>query len=65
MAVRIGSIMSSVAHLNNVLQELKEYNIRLIFNDMNLDLSNPNNKLIFDIVGSIAEWERQIIFART
>ena len=32
---------------------------------MNLDLSNPNNKLIFDIVGSIAEWEKQIISART
>lgn len=65
MAVRIDRIMRSVAHLNSILQELKEYNVKLIFTDMNLDLNNPNNRLIFNIVGSIAEWERQIISVRT
>ncbi len=65
MAVRIDRIMRSVTHLNNILQELKEYNVQLIFTDMNLDLSNPSNKLIFNIVGAIAEWERQIISTRT
>lgn len=65
MAVRIDRIMRSVAHLNYVLQELKEYNVKLVFSDMDLDLSNPNNKLIFDIIGSIAEWERQLLSTRT
>ena len=65
MAVRIDRIMRSVTHLNNILQELKEYNVQLIFTDMNLDLSNPSNKLILNIVGAIAEWERQIISTRT
>lgn len=65
MAVRIDRIMRSVTHLNNILQELKEYNVQLIFTDMNLDLSNTSNRLIFNIVGSIAEWERQIISVRT
>ena len=65
MAVRIDRIMRSVAHLNSVLQELREYRVQLIFTDMNLDLNNPSNMLIFNIVGSIAEWERQIISVRT
>ena len=65
MAVRIDRIMRSVTHLNSIFQELKECNVQLIFTDMNLDLSNPSNRLIFNIVGSIAEWERQIISVRT
>lgn len=65
MAVRIDRIMRSVTHLNNTLQQLKEYGVQLIFTDMNLDLNNPSNMLIFNIIGSIAEWERQIISQRT
>ena len=54
----------STQHLLQLLQELKNKNIRLIIQDMNLDTSTPQGKFFFTIIGAFAELERGIIRER-
>lgn len=66
MAVKLDRIMRSVVNLNNVLGQLEVYNVRLVTEDMGeVDPSKPNSKLIMQVIGAIAEWERETISQRT
>lgn len=65
MSVRLDRIMRSVIHLKDVLDRLDRYRVALILSDMEFDPSTPNGRLMINIVGSIAEWERDIISTRT
>ena len=63
-AVRLDRVMRSVSHLEVMLQNLRTYNVRLIFSDMEFDPNNPNSQLVMHMLSAIAEWERQIISMR-
>ena len=66
MAVKLDRVMRSVVNLNTVLGQLQVYNVRLITEDMGeIDPKKPNGKLIMQVIGAIAEWEREIISTRT
>lgn len=66
MAVKLDRIMRSVVNLNNVLGQLEVYNVRLVTEDMGeIDPKKPNSKLIMQVIGAIAEWERETISQRT
>lgn len=66
MAVKLDRIMRSVVNLNNVLGQLEVFNVRLVTEDMGeVDPSKPNSKLIMQVIGAIAEWERETISQRT
>ena len=66
MAVKLDRVMRSVVNLNTVMSQLKVYNVRLITEDMGeIDPSKPNGKLIMQVIGAIAEWERETISSRT
>ena len=64
MALRLDRIMRSVMHLCEVIKELEKYNVRLIFSDLEFDPKNPNSALTINILSAIAQWEREIIYAR-
>lgn len=54
----------STQHLLQILEELKNKNVRLICIDMNIDTFTPQGKFFFTIVGAFAELEREIIRER-
>jgi len=54
----------STQHLLQILEELKNKNVRLICTDMNIDTFTPQGKFFFTIVGAFAELEREMITER-
>lgn len=54
----------STQHLLQILEELKNKNVRLICTDMNIDTFSPQGKFFFTVVGAFAELEREIIKER-
>jgi len=54
----------STAHLLQVLEELKNKNVRLIATSQNIDTSNPMGKFFFIILSGFAEMERELIRER-
>lgn len=54
----------STAHLLQVLEELKNKNVRLIATSQNIDTSTPMGKFFFVILSGFAEMEREIIRER-
>lgn len=65
MALRLDRIMRSVIHLSSTVEQLKTYNVKLMFTDFEFDPNNPNSVLTLNLLSAIAQWERQIISART
>ena len=65
MALRLDRVMRSVQHLCRVIEDLKDYKVRLLFSDMEFDPKSPNSVLTINILSSIAQWEREMLSART
>lgn len=65
MALRLDRVMRSVQHLCRVIEDLKDYRVRLLFSDMEFDPKSPNSVLTINILSSIAQWEREMLSART
>jgi len=54
----------STAHLLQVLEELKNIDVRLIATSQNIDTSTPMGKFFFTILSGFAEMEREMIRER-
>jgi DNA invertase Pin-like site-specific DNA recombinase len=54
----------STAHLLQVLEELKNKNVRLIATNQNIDTSTPMGKFFFTILSGFAEMEREMMIER-
>ena len=54
----------SLQHLITILEELHKKNIDLIVSSMNIDTKTASGKLLFNIMGAVAEFERDIIRER-
>jgi DNA invertase Pin-like site-specific DNA recombinase len=54
----------STAHLLQVLEELKNKNVRLIATSQNIDTNTPMGKFFFVILSGFAEMERELIRER-
>jgi DNA invertase Pin-like site-specific DNA recombinase len=54
----------SLKHLVNTLADLDSYGIAFISLRDNLDLSTPSGRLMFQIIGAMAEFERSLIQER-
>ncbi len=54
----------SLRHLVNVLAELESLNIAFVSVRDNLDLSTPSGRLMFQIIGAMAEFERSLTVER-
>jgi Site-specific recombinases, DNA invertase Pin homologs len=65
MALRLDRVMRSIIHFDTVTQQLAVYNVSLIFTDMEFDPNTPNGRLIINFLSSMAQWEREMISART
>lgn len=65
LAVRIDRLARSTRHLLNILEELQRFGVDLICADQDIDTKSPAGKLLFTILGAIAELELDLIRERT
>jgi DNA invertase Pin-like site-specific DNA recombinase len=54
----------SLKHLVNALADFKAYGVAFLSLRDNLDLSTPSGRLMFQIIGAVAEFERALIQER-
>src|SRR5215469_2558813 len=54
----------SLKHLVNALADLSSYGVAFVSLRDNLDLSTPSGRLMFQIIGAMAEFERALIQER-
>jgi DNA invertase Pin-like site-specific DNA recombinase len=54
----------SLKHLVNALADLDAYGVAFVSLRDNLDLSTPSGRLMFQIIGAMAEFERSLIQER-
>ena len=63
-SVNHASIARSLKHLVNALADLAAYGVAFVSLRDNLDLSTPSGRLMFQIIGAMAEFERSLIQER-
>lgn len=61
---KLDRLSRSLKDLINTLDELGSFGIDFVSYDNNLDTSTPTGKLVFQIVGAVAEFEKDIIRER-
>ena len=66
LVTKLDRVMRSLVQLNITMEDLRSYGARLICADIGeIDPGSPMGKVQMQIVGAIAEWEREIIAQRT
>jgi DNA invertase Pin-like site-specific DNA recombinase len=65
VTVRLDRIGRSIANLIEVVQLLAERGVDLVVLDQAIDTTTPAGRLMFHIIGAIAEFERDLIVERT
>jgi DNA invertase Pin-like site-specific DNA recombinase len=65
LVYRYDRFARSLKHLVDALAEFDSLGIHFVSLHEGVDTSTPNGKLVFGIFASIAEFERQLIIART
>ena len=63
--VKLDRLARSVRHLTNLAAELEALGVDLVVLDQGIDTSTPAGRLLFHVLGSIAEFERDLIAERT
>jgi len=61
---KLDRIGRSLKHLVNLLAELEAVGVLLVSFSDNIDLSTPQGRLMFQIIGAMAEFERSLICER-
>ncbi len=66
LVTKLDRVMRSLVQLNITMNNLQAYNVKLICADIGeIDYTTPMGKVQMQIIGAIAEWEREIIVQRT
>jgi len=60
----ISRLGRSLPHLVQIMEEMRALRIDMFFFQQSIDTSTPAGKLCFQIFGSLAEWERDMIRER-
>ncbi len=64
VVTKLDRLARSVRHLTEVAGELEALGVALVVLDQHLDTSTPAGRLLFHVLGSIAEFERDLIRER-
>jgi len=65
LCTKLDRFARSLVDLNTQAIILQEHGVRFSTLQMDFDISNPIGKLLFDVLGSFAEFERSLINERT
>ena len=61
---KLDRLARSVAHLVQLVADIERRSAALRVLDMNIDTSKPNGRLMLNLLGSIAQFEREIMLER-
>jgi DNA invertase Pin-like site-specific DNA recombinase len=61
VVVKLDRLARSVHHLLTIARELEALGIDLVVLDQQLDTSTPSGRLLFNVLGAISEFERDLI----
>ena len=64
VVTKLDRLARSMAHLMEIRQRLEERGTHLRIIDLNLDTTTPTGKLMLNLLGSVAEFEREIMLER-
>lgn len=64
VVTKLDRLARSVPHLVEILGQLEAKVVALRILDMSIDTSTPNGKLMLNILGSVAQFEREIMLER-
>ena len=64
VVTKLDRLARSMDHLMQIARQLKDRKAHLRILDLNLDTSTPTGKLMFNLMGSVAEFEREIMLER-
>ncbi|MGD0056352.1 MAG: recombinase family protein [Methanomassiliicoccales archaeon] len=65
LVVRIDRLARSTRNLLNLLEEMQRYGVDLVCTDQEIDTKSPAGKLLFTVLGAVAELELELIRDRT
>lgn len=64
VVTRLDRLARSISDLTKIVAELEDKKVGLRILDMNIDTTTPTVRLLLNLVGSIAQFEREIMLAR-
>lgn len=64
VVTKLDRLVRSMAHLMEIRQRLEARGTHLKIIDLNLDTTTPTGKLMLNLLGSVAEFEREIMLER-
>ncbi|MGJ8587675.1 MAG: recombinase family protein [Yoonia sp.] len=64
VVTKLDRMARSVAHLLEILEAIEAKRASLRILDMSIDTSTPNGRLMLNILGSVAQFEREIMLER-
>lgn len=65
VAFKLDRVGRSLKHLITICEELNNKNVDLIITSQNIDTKTASGKLLFHILGAVAEFEAELISERT
>ena len=65
LVAKLDRLARSVHHLTQLAAELEALGVGLVVVDQAIDTTTPSGRLLFNVLGSIAEFERDLIRERT
>lgn len=60
VVTKLDRLARSTYHLTQIAEELKSNGVELVVTDQNIDTSTPTGRLLFSMLGAIAEFENEI-----
>lgn len=64
VVTKLDRLARSVRHLGEIIEELDGKNVGLRILDLGLDTSNATGKLMLNVLGSVAQFEREMMLER-
>lgn len=64
VVTKLDRLARSMAHLMTILEEMDKKGVHLHILAMNLDTKSPTGKLMLNVLGSVAQFEREIMIER-
>ena len=64
VVTRLDRLARSVRHLGEIVEELESKGVGLRVLDMGLDTTNATGKLMLNVLGSVAQFERELMLER-
>lgn len=65
VVLKLDRLTRSVADLGRLIEDLERYKVALVSVTESLDSSTAGGRLVMNLLGSVSQWEREVIGERT